>query len=305
MYRPLSVTARDDLQAREGSMLGVIGGSGLYDLPGIENVEQIQPGTPFGPTSASITRGTLNGHDICFLPRHGHGHRLNPSEVPYRANVYALKSIGVTHLLSVSAVGSLRDHLEPGTMVLPDQIIDRTIGRDRTFFEGGVVGHVGLADPFCASFQEGVRMAAAAVDQPLESRGTYICIEGPQFSTRAESQLYRTWNADIIGMTAMPEARLVREAGICYAIIATVSDYDVWHESEDDVSIEVVLRVLARNAERGRKIVLSMAGSDLPTCDSDCAAAPASAITTHADAIPDSHRNVIDVLTSRPQSPTS
>ena len=286
-------------------MLGVIGGSGLYDLPGIENVEAVQPQTPFGSPSASITMGTLNGHDICFIPRHGRGHTLNPSEIPFRANVFALKSLGVTQLLSVSAVGSLRDHLEPGTMVLPDQIIDRTVGRDRTFFEGGVVGHVGLADPFCASFQRHIQHAASRIQQPLERGGTYICIEGPQFSTRAESQLYRSWNADIIGMTAMPEARLVREAGICYAIVATVSDYDVWHESEEDVSIEVVLRVLAANVERGKSLVVELAGTDLPTCESDCAAAPANAITTHRDAIPEDRRDLIELLTSRVQGPAT
>lgn len=280
-------------------MLGVIGGSGLYDLPGIESVEVVQPETPFGPTSAPITTGTLSGHEICFLPRHGHGHTLNPSEVPYRANVYGLKSLGVTHLLSVSAVGSLRDHLEPGTMILPDQIIDRTVSRDRTFFDHGVVGHVGLADPFCTSFHRHILDAATSIQQPLEHGGTYICIEGPQFSTRAESQLYRTWNADVIGMTAMPEARLVREAGICYAIVATVSDYDVWHESEEDVSIEVVLRVLADNVERGKTLVAEIAGRKLPSCDNDCASAPANAITTHADAIPVDRRSVIELLTTR------
>lgn len=284
-------------------MLGVIGGSGLYDLPGLEAVEEIHPDTPYGPTSAPIVRGTLGGQEICFLPRHGIGHTLNPSEIPFRANVFALKSIGVSHLLSVSAVGSLRDHLPPGTMLLPDQIIDRTIGRNRTFFEHGVVGHVGLADPFCGSFQEYIREAAASVDQSVVAGGTYICIEGPQFSTRAESQLYRTWNADVIGMTAMPEARLAREAGLCYAILATVSDYDVWHESEEDVSIEVVMRVLADNVERSKRLVLEIAAQPLPGCAHGCAAAPAQAITTHRDAIPEDRQRILGVLTSRSTRP--
>lgn len=280
-------------------MLGVIGGSGLYDLPGIEGIETLQPDTPYGPPSGPVTRGTVAGNPICFLPRHGPGHRLNPSEVPYRANIHALKQLGVTHLLSVSAVGSLREHLPPGTMVLPDQIIDRTVSRPRTFFEGGVVGHVALADPFCPAFQRDVGDAADRTGIETVRGSAYICIEGPQFSTRAESNLYRQWGADIIGMTAMPEARLAREAGICYAILATVTDYDVWHETEADVSVESVMRILAANVERGRETVAQLARMPLTACESGCADAPASAIATHADAIPSGMRPLIDLLTSR------
>jgi 5'-methylthioadenosine phosphorylase len=281
-------------------MLGVIGGSGLYDLPGVRDARHIEVDTPYGAPSGAILRGRLGGLEMCFLPRHGAGHRLNPSEVPYRANIHALKQLGVTHLISVSAVGSLRDHLEPGSMVLPDQVIDRTIGRDRTFFDGGVVGHVGLADPFCPTLHRHILGVAGAAGIRLERGGTYVCIEGPQFSTRAESQLYRSWNADIIGMTAMPEARLVREAGICYAIVATVSDYDVWHETEEDVSVEAVMKVLAANVERGKQLVTALVSTDLPECEHGCAAAPAGAIATHADAILEARRALVDLLTSGP-----
>ena len=280
-------------------MLGIIGGSGLYDLPGVRNVNEVTLDTPYGPTSGPVITGALGTVDIAFLPRHGKGHRLNPSEVPYRANVHALKQLGVTHLISVSAVGSLRDHLQPGSMVLPDQIIDRTVSRDRTFFDDGVVAHVGMADPFCSALQRHILDVSATLDFEVEHGGTYVCIEGPQFSTRAESQLYRGWNADIIGMTAMPEARLVREAGMCYAVVATVSDYDVWHETEEDVSVESVMKVLAANVERGKKLVSRLAESELPDCSRRCAAAPAEAIATHDDAIPDDRRSLIDLLTSR------
>lgn len=283
-------------------MLGVIGGSGLYDLPGIEHIDTIQPETPYGPPSGPITCGTIAGNSVCFIPRHGPGHRLGPSEVPYRANLHALKQLGVSHLLSVSAVGSLREHLAPGTMVLPDQIVDRTVGRPRTFFENGVVAHVSLADPFCPAFQRTVASAARQSGIEPETGGTYICIEGPQFSTRAESNLYRQWGADIIGMTAMPEARLAREAGFCYAILATVTDYDVWHDAEADVSVESVMQVLAANVERGRQTVAELAKGQLSDCENGCASAPAMAIATHADSIPPEQQPLIDLLAGRSTS---
>ncbi len=280
-------------------MLGVIGGSGLYDLPGIRDVEVISPATPYGSTSAPITKGTLGSVDLCFLPRHGKGHALTPSEIPYRANIYALRQLGVTHLVSISAVGSLREHLPPGTIVLPDQIIDRTVARERTFFDRGVVGHVSLADPFCDALQQHVRDLADGIDTTVIRGGTYICIEGPQFSTRAESNLYRSWNADVIGMTAMPEARLAREAGLCYAIVATVTDYDVWHETEADVSVETVMQVLAANVERGKQLVAKIAAAGLPQCHSGCARASSQAIATHRDAIPEDRLAMVELLTTR------
>lgn len=262
-------------------MLGVIGGTGLYDLPDLADVHQLQVETPWGAPSAPIINGTLaGGIEVAFLARHGIGHRYNPSEVPYRANIAALKTIGVTHILSVNAVGSLNIAMPPRSAVVPDQIIDRTSGfRDRTFFEGGVVAHVGMADPFCPHLRKSILKLARENQEMVEDGGTYICIEGPQFSTRAESNLYRQWGADIIGMTAMPEARLAREAGLCYGTLAMVTDFDVWHETEEDVTLEAIQRVLAENVETARNVVRGLAAEALPVCD--CAAGTASAVMTH------------------------
>ena len=281
-------------------MLGVIGGTGLYDLPGIEEVEEVAVETPYGSPSAPFITGRLGGTRVAFLARHGHGHRINPTEIPFRANIYGLKSLGVTHLLSVNAVGSLREHLAPRTAVVPDQIIDRTVARERTFFEGGIVAHVGLADPYCASLRRAVVAGARAAQEAAHDGGTYICIEGPQFSTRAESNLYRQWGADIIGMTAMPEARLAREAGVCYAALAMVTDYDVWHETEDDVTLEMVRRVLGENIETGRTVVAFVACDGLPGCDQGCRDAARTAITTHDDAIPAALREHLGILLDAP-----
>lgn len=272
--------------------LGIIGGSGLYNVPGLENVDEQSIETPYGRPSSPIMTGAINGLEIAFLARHGRGHVLNPSEVPYRANITALKALGVTHLLSLSAVGSLQEALPPRTAVLPDQIIDMTRQRDRTFFENGVVAHVGMADPFCGSLRDAVFPLAAEV-APAVNGGTYLCIEGPQFSTRAESQLYRSWNAQVIGMTAMPEARLAREAGLCYATVAMVTDYDVWHETEEDVSVEVVQRVMADNVAAGRAIIRTLAARGLPTCEHGCRQALADAIITAPDAMSDEARSVV------------
>lgn len=252
-------------------MLGVIGGTGLYDVPELTDVEEISPDTPWGSPSAPLLVGTLAGARVAFLARHGRHHEFNPSEVNYRANIIALKRIGVSHLLSVNAVGSLNIAMPPRSAVVPDQIIDRTVGlRARTFFEDGAVGHIGMADPFCPHLRRAILKHARATHELVEDGGTYLCIEGPQFSTRAESNLYRTWGADIIGMTAMPEARLAREAGLCYGALAMVTDFDVWHETEDDVSIDLVRRVLAENIETARNVIRGLASDDLPPCD--CAA---------------------------------
>lgn len=285
--------------------LGIIGGSGLYDLPGMDDVQQRLVDTPYGPPSGEIVTGRLHGREIAFLPRHDKDHRLNPGEVPYRANIHGLKQLGVTHLLSVSAVGSLQEELPPGTIVLPDQIIDRTVARDRTFFDNGIVGHVGLADPFCASLRDRVLGQVRQLNLPVHSAGTYVCIEGPQFSTRAESQLYRSWGAHVIGMTAMPEARLVREAGICYCVVATVTDYDVWHDTEEDVSVASVLAVLAANVEHGQRLISELASSPLPACTSGCAQSAANAISTSPDALTEEHRSLLSFLTSSDQESES
>lgn len=261
-------------------MLGVIGGTGLYDLPELTDIEVMELSTAWGDPSAPVIVGKLGDTEVAFLARHGHQHQHNPSEVNYRANIAALKFIGVTRILSVNAVGSLNIAMPPRAAVVPDQIIDRTAGfRARTFFDGGAVGHVGLADPFCGSMRRSILAHARANHDLVEEGGTYICIEGPQFSTRAESNLYRQWGADIIGMTAMPEARLAREAGLCYGTLAMVTDFDVWHETEEDVTIEAVQRVLAENVETARNVIRGIAAEPEPACG--CCAGSSSAVMTH------------------------
>lgn len=278
-------------------MLGVIGGTGLYDLPDLTGVEHLDIETPWGKPSSPIVVGALGSTRVAFLARHGIGHTFNPSEVPYRANMAALKMIGVTHILAVNAVGSLNIAMPPRSAVVPDQIIDRTSGfRDRTYFESGVVAHVGMADPFCPHLRAGILKHAQSTQDLVEDGGTYICIEGPQFSTRAESNLYRQFGADIIGMTAMPEARLAREAGLCYASLAMVTDFDVWHETEEDVTLEAIQRVLAENVETSRNVVRGLAGEQLPTCR--CAAGTADAVMTHE--IPYHLREGIDLILRQP-----
>lgn len=277
-------------------MLGVIGGTGLYNLPDLENVREVEIETPFGSPSAPLVQGRIGTTPAVFLARHGRGHHVNPSEIPYLANIAALKQVGVTHLLSINAVGSLREHLPPRAAVVPHQIIDRTVSRPRTFFENGIVAHVGLADPFCDSFRQQIVHAARQAQDAVQDGGTYICIEGPQFSTRAESFLYRQWGADVIGMTAMPEARLAREAGLCYGSLAMVTDFDVWHEHEDDVTIEVVQRVLAENIETGRSVIRQIATEGLSSCGNDCVHAATSALTTSPDHISDEVRTRLDVI---------
>ena len=265
--------------------LGVIGGSGLYQLEDLRDARTYQLETPFGPPSGPIQAGKLGATDAFFLARHGPGHVFSPTTVPYRANVYALKQLGVTHLLSLSAVGSLREDLPPRSLVIPDQIIDRTVSRERTFFSEGVVAHVGIADPFCSSLQDALAGAAREAGFVAERKGTYVCIEGPQFSTRAESYLYRSWSAAVIGMTAMPEARLAREAELCFAMLAMVTDYDVWHESESDVSVEVVLSHLQANSLAASAIVRGVAANGLPQCANGCGSALDSAIVTAPESI--------------------
>ena len=250
--------------------LGVIGGSGVYGLPELADAERRSVETPFGSPSGDLLIGEIGNTEIVFVPRHGPGHSLSPTNLPYRANLYALKSLGVTHVLSISAVGSLREELPPRTAVLPDQIIDRTVSRDRTFFDQGIVAHVGLADPYCGVFSDHIRREAEAAGQPVHPGGTYLCIEGPQFSTRAESNLYRAWGASVIGMTAMPEARLAREAELCYATLAMVTDYDVWHESEADVSVESVLSHLQANSQASAAVLRAVAAAGLPERTCSC-----------------------------------
>ena len=242
------------------ALLAVIGGSGFYKMPGLEDVERWQPNTPFGSPSDEIVIGSLHGKRLAFLPRHGVGHRLMPHEIPVRANIWALKALGVQGILAVSAVGSLKQEIVPSHMVVPDQIIDRTReSRPTTFFGDGIVVHVGFADPFCADLSARLVDSAGRVGQTVHAGGAYIAMEGPLFSTRAESHLYRSWGASIIGMTAIPEAKLAREAEIAYAMLATATDYDVWHESEADVTAAAVAEIVAQNVQSAQRIVADVA----------------------------------------------
>jgi 5'-methylthioadenosine phosphorylase len=280
-------------------MLAVIGGSGIYDLEETQQGETFEVETPFGHASDPLHMARIGQTDVLFLARHGAGHVYSPSSVPYRANVFALKKLGATRLLSLSAVGSLREELPPRSLVTPDQIIDRTIRHERSFFESGVVAHVGMADPFCARLRAATGEAAELAGRPVRRDGTYVCIEGPQFSTRAESNLYRSWGATVIGMTAMPEARLAREAGLCYAMLAMVTDYDVWHDAEEDVSVEVVNSHLRANSESARAIIRQLVAGGLPERTCGCGLALEHAIMTAPELIPVEARTWIRMLADK------
>lgn len=242
-------------------VIGVIGGSGLYEIEGLTDVREIKLETPFGAPSDSYVTGILDGAKLVFLPRHRRGHRLLPSEVNYRANIYGMKTLGVEHIISVSAVGSMKEEIVPGHIVIPDQFFDRTQGkRASTFFGDGVVGHVQFADPVCPDLSPLLAEAARNVGATVHYGGTYICIEGPNFSTRAESNIYRSWGVDIIGMTNIPEARLAREAEICYGTVALATDYDCWHTGHDDVSVESVIAIIQQNVATARNIIKAATG---------------------------------------------
>lgn len=280
-------------------ILGVIGGSGLYELPGIRDVRPVRVSTPFGDPSDALMRGRLGDVEVIFLPRHGVGHRILPSEVPFRANVFALKQLGAEFLLSIGAVGSLREQLAPGHVVVPDQFIDRTVARKSTFFGDGIVVHVSLADPVCATLADAVDAAAREAGGTVHRGGTYLCMEGPQFSTRAESHMYRQWGADVIGMTNWQEAKLAREAELCFASLALVTDYDCWKSDAEHVVIEEVLRILAANAHLAQRAVAGVA-SRLPaarTCP--CASALQNAIITNPKLIPAETRERLAPLIGR------
>jgi 5'-methylthioadenosine phosphorylase len=276
--------------------LGIIGGSGIYAFDEMTSIARHNFTTPFVEPSGPLLEVRLENADILFLPRHGEGHRLSPSEIPYRANVFALKHLGATHLVSFSAVGSLKEELPPRTLVLPDQIIDRTGARARTFFERGVVAHVGMADPYCSVLQASLSSAATEAATAINVGGTYVCIEGPQFSTRAESELYRSWGASVIGMTAMPEARLAREAELCYAAVAMVTDYDVWHQGAADVTVEEVVSNMQANGAAARAILQQFCREGLPERTCRCQHALQGAIMTSANAIPEGARTRLELL---------
>jgi 5'-methylthioadenosine phosphorylase len=241
-------------------VLGIIGGSGLYAMEGLTNLEEVRVETPFGDPSDVIVLGSLGEVRLAFLPRHGRGHRLTPTEINYRANIYALKKLGCEWVLSVSAVGSMKEHIAPGDVAIVDQFIDLTKRRVSTFFGEGIVGHVSFSDPVSAELAKVVTEAAKATGRvKVHEGGTYVCMEGPQFSTRAESKLYRSWGVDVIGMTNMPEAKLAREAELSYATLALATDYDCWHETEEAVSVEAVIAVLMKNVENAKAIIKEVA----------------------------------------------
>jgi 5'-methylthioadenosine phosphorylase len=260
--------------ADQDPVLGIIGGSGLYDMAGLEDVRWVGVKSPFGTPSDEILTGRLEGRRVAFLPRHGRGHRIPPSGLNFRANIDAMKRVGCTEILSVSAVGSLKDELPPGTFVIVDQFIDRTFAREKSFFSEGMVAHVSMAQPVCGRLGDAVEKAAAVAGIPAVRGGTYLVMEGPQFSTKAESHLYRSWGCDVIGMTNMPEAKLAREAEICYATVAMVTDYDCWHPDHDHVTVDAVIKVLLANADKARELVKQVTprlpATAAPWCPKGC-----------------------------------
>jgi len=279
--------------------IGIIGGSGLYEMEGLEHVRAADVETPFGQPSDSIILGSLKDTRLAFLPRHARGHKVLPSGINYRANIYALKSLGVKRIISVSAVGSMKEDIEPGHIVVPDQFYDHTKTRISTFFGDGIVAHVGLADPVCHELSGLLHEAGVKVGATMHSGGTYICMEGPQFSTRAESRIYRGWGVDVIGMTNATEAKLAREAEICYATLAMATDYDCWHESEEDVSIEAVIATLNRNVETAKRIIKEAVHMVPETRACPCAEALKHAIMTPGELIPDDTRKRLELIIGR------
>ena len=268
-------------------VVGIIGGSGLYEIDGLENVEWRAVESSFGSPSDALMFAELEGQKLVFLPRHGRGHRIPPSELNFRANIDALKRAGVTEILSLSAVGSLRKDLPPGTFVIIDQFIDRTFARAKSFFDTGLVAHVSMAEPVCARLGDALTDAAKAVDIPTVRGGSYLAMEGPQFSSRAESELYRQWGCSVIGMTNMPEAKLAREAEMCYATVAMVTDFDCWHPDHDDVTVETIITVLMDNADKARALVrevVPMLAGRSETCHAGCHTALENALITAPDA---------------------
>ncbi len=276
--------------------MAIIGGSGLYQMSGLENAESIDVDTPFGKPSAPITIGTLEGTRVAFLARHGIGHHITPSEVPYCANIYALKSLGVERLISISACGSLREDYAPGQIVIPDNIFDHTKNRVRSFFGEGLVAHISVADPFCNDLSHQLESAVRATGVTTHHGGSLITIEGPRFSTKAESQTYRSWGMSIIGMTASPEAFLAREAELCYATMAHVTDYDVWHESESPVTVEMVIQTLNKNTEIAQEAIRNLVRDLNKKRDCNCGQALASALITSPKVVPAETRKKLDLL---------
>jgi 5'-methylthioadenosine phosphorylase len=276
--------------------IGIIGGSGLYSMPGLTNPHQVEVTTPFGDPSDVFIAGELEGRQVVFLARHGRGHRLLPSELNFRANIFAMKKLGVERIISISAVGSLKLEHKPTEFVVPDQFIDRTTLRHATFFGEGIVGHVAFGDRVCATVSKAIERGAQSTGVVVKSGGVYVCMEGPQFSTRAESNLYRSWGADIIGMTNLQEAKLAREAEICYATMAMVTDYDCWHQDHDAVSVEQVVAVLHQNSANAARAVRAAVAAMPRERACACTTALKFAILTSPEAFPAATRNKLDLL---------
>ena len=266
--------------------IGIIGGSGLYSMPGFSAQEEIKLETPFGSPSDAYIAGDLEGKRVAFLARHGRGHRISPSELNFRANIYGMKMLGVERILSLSAVGSLKEEHRPLDFVIPDQFFDRTRSRVSTFFTGGIVAHISFADPICPELATQMRRACAAVGVNAKQGGTYLCMEGPAFSTRAESNVYRSWGMDVIGMTNLQEAKLAREAEICYVTVAMVTDYDCWHDGHDAVTVDEIIRVLNQNADNARKVVRNAVAAMPGERSCKCGSALSHAILTDRSVVP-------------------
>ena len=279
--------------------LAIIGGSGLYSMPGLEGASEPIIETPFGKPSAPIVTGTLEGQRMAFLARHGLGHHITPTEVPYRANIYALKSLGAERILSISACGSLREEFAPGHVVIPDNIYDNTHHRARSFFGDGLVAHISVADPFCEDLSSQLESAAKEAGGVVHHGGSFITIEGPRFSTKAESNTYRAWGMSVIGMTASPEAFLAREAEICYATMAHVTDYDVWHVSEEPVTVERVIQTLNKNTALAQEAIRIVARDLRRERDCNCGSALSTALITRPDVIPADTRKKLDLLVKK------
>jgi 5'-methylthioadenosine phosphorylase len=290
-------------QMRGQAAVGVIGGSGLYEMEGLRSVREIRVRTPFGSPSDAIIVGVIGGVRVAFLSRHGRGHRLNPGEINYRANIYALKSLGVSRVISVSAVGSMKESIKPGDVVCPDQFIDLTKRRVSTFFEGGMVAHVAFGEPVCAGLAETLASSGQSLGATIHRGGVYLCMEGPQFSTKGESRLYRQWGVDVIGMTNMPEAKLAREAELCYATMALATDYDCWHETEEAVTVEAILDTLHRNVALAKRILKSVLPSVAGMQDCACHQALTHAVITDRKRVPAAAKRKLALLTRRVWAP--
>jgi 5'-methylthioadenosine phosphorylase len=276
--------------------IGVIGGSGLYEMDGLTDIKGVKLETPFGEPSDEIVLGTLGGRRLAFLPRHGRGHRILPSEINFRANIYAMKKLGVSRIISVSAVGSMKEEIAPGHIVVPDQFYDLTKHRVSTFFGGGIVAHVGFADPVCHELSHILYEAGVKAGATMHRGGTYICMEGPQFSTRGESKVYRQWGVDVIGMTNVTEAKLAREAEICYATLALATDYDCWHETEEDVTLEAVIAIINKNVATAKAIIKGAVSGIPATRACPCADALKFAIMTKGELVPEETKKKLGLI---------